>query len=292
MNQEELPDSTSIRFISGPMEGQSFFIYKPTTTIGRDDTNDIVVRNERKVSRFHARLLERDGTWSIERLSQSTFLTVNQQRVQQAPIANNAIIGLGDDSSFVFLTSTPASMQAPPEYEVIQSRPPGEAVPPVDSGTLLPSPRQAFSAAPPPHPPARPDATQIAALTDAGLPSIEITSSSQSEKKTYALARPVINIGRDPSNDVIINDRIVSGFHLRIGRQGNAFVLIHPHPERPKTLNGLLHQGRKIRGDEQFSKTLTKGDIFRIGDENGTLVTLTYNDGTGTSITPAIQPIN
>ena len=293
MNQEEPPFSTSIKFVSGPMEGQSFFIYKPATTIGRDDTNNIVIRNDRKVSRFHARLLWKDGAWIIERLSQSTFLTVNRQKVQQALIANNDIIGLGEDSSFVFLISTPAPMQAPSEYEAIRLRPQREAMPPVGSGTLLPSGQQASPAAPPPPVSARPDATQIAPLTGAGLPSIEITSSSHSDKKTYALARPVINVGRDPSNDVIINDRIVSGFHLHIVRQGNEFVLIHPHPERSKTLNGLLYQGHKIRGDEQFSKTLTKGDIFRIGDENGTLVTLTYNDGTGTAQekTPAIQPI-
>ncbi len=35
------------------------------------------------------------------------------------------------------------------------------------------------------------------------------------------------------------------------------------------------------------------GDIFRIGDEHGTLITLTYDDGTGTSTEslPEMQPI-
>jgi ABC-type multidrug transport system ATPase subunit/pSer/pThr/pTyr-binding forkhead associated (FHA) protein len=282
------------------MEGQIFFIHKPTTTIGRDLTNDIVVRNDAKVSRFHARLEWRDGAWAIEKLSQSSYLTVNRQQVQQALIANNTIIGLGEDSSFVFHTS--ATMQDAPEATMIQSRPVREGAPPSASQTLPPSPQPAFPAAPPPQAPfmtqlgqptGRPDATQIASLTTVGLPSIEVTSSSHSDKITFALAKPVINIGRDPTNDIIINDRIVSGLHLRIVRQGNAFILIHPHPGRPKTLNGLLYQGRKIRGDEQFSKTLAKGDIFRIGDENGTLVTLTYNDGTGTAQekTPTIQPI-
>jgi len=102
-------------------------------------------------------------------------------------------------------------------------------------------------------------------------------------------------VGRDATNEVVIDDRIVSGLHLRIVRQGNQLVLIHPNPanQRQRTLNGLLYQGRKIRGDEPFSKTLTNGDIFRIGDENGTLITLTYNDGTGASqeVLPAMQPI-
>ena len=57
--------------------------------------------------------------------------------------------------------------------------------------------------------------------------------------------------------------------------------------------NGLLYHGRKIRGDKSFRKTLTRGDVFRIGDEHGTLVTLTYNDGSGTpQVTlPTIHPI-
>ncbi len=300
MQPEDLPTSASIKFLSGPMEGQTFSIGKPITTIGRELTNDIIVKNDAKVSRVHARLLWRDGQWSIENLSQSSSLTVNRQKVQQTPISNNTIINLGEVSSFVFLTSSfvqPAPPPMPPQFLPRKELPPqpgSQSVPSSARQASAPlSPQTMPSTAELNQPAARPDATQIASLTEVGLPSIEVTSYSHSDKKTYVLAKPVINIGRDASNDIIINDRIVSGLHLRIVRQGNSFVLIHPHPDRPKTLNGLLYQGRKIRGDEQFSKTLTKGDIFRIGDENGTLVTLTYNDGTGISqeLIPVMQPI-
>ena len=300
MIPENAPVSTSIKFLRGPLEGQTFSISKPVTTIGRELTNDIVVKNDAKVSRLHARLLWKDGEWSIEKLSQSSFLTVNQQKVQQALISNNTIIGLGEDTSFVFLTST--AVQTSPQATILRPRPLKQEQPQSISQTLLPSERQDFPASSPQQdtftvqlgqPAARPDTTQIASLSDVGLPSIEVTSNSYSDKKTFALVKPVMNVGRDATNDIIINDRIVSGLHLRIVRQGNTFILIHPHPDRPKTLNGLLFQGRKIRGDEQFSKALTKGDIFRIGDENGTLVTLTFNDGTGTTqeLLPAVQPI-
>jgi ABC-type multidrug transport system ATPase subunit/pSer/pThr/pTyr-binding forkhead associated (FHA) protein len=301
---EDLSTSTSIKFLSGPMEGQTFSISQPITTIGRELSNDIVVKSDAKVSRFHARLLWKDGQWEIENLSQTSYLTVNQQKVQQSLLSNNTIIGLGEVSSFVFLT-LPVVERAP-EAAATQLRPVTEAPHPSFHQTLPPRQTNGApinSSTPPPQedaftvlmrePGAGPDATQIASFAEVGLPSIEISSYSHSDKKTYALDKPVINIGRDATNDIIINDRIVSGLHLRIVRQGGSFVLIHPHPDRPKTLNGLLYQGRKIRGDEQFSKPLTKGDIFRIGDENGTLVTLTYNDGTGTSqeTVPAVQPI-
>ncbi|MBV9256937.1 MAG: ATP-binding cassette domain-containing protein, partial [Ktedonobacteraceae bacterium] len=48
-----------------------------------------------------------------------------------------------------------------------------------------------------------------------------------------------------------------------------------------------------IAGTEPFRKTLTRGDVFRISDEHGTLVTLTYNDGTGRvqDKVPEVHPI-
>ena len=55
----------------------------------------------------------------------------------------------------------------------------------------------------------------------------------------------------------------------------------------------MLYQGRKIRGDESFRKVLAQGDIFRVGDEKGTLVTLTYQDGSGiqAETLPPVHPI-
>lgn len=63
------------------------------------------------------------------------------------------------------------------------------------------------------------------------------------------------------------NDPIISDLHLQIIRQDNQWLLIHPHPDRQQTRNGLLYHGRKIRGDKFYRKPLTRGDVFRIEDE-------------------------
>ncbi|HEX7737946.1 MAG TPA: FHA domain-containing protein [Ktedonobacteraceae bacterium] len=317
MRADETGTLASLHFLSGPLAGQTFPIQKPATTLGRDLTNDIAIRNDPKVSRFHARLIQANGAWRIENVSQSSFILVNQQKMQLAQLADNTTISLGEDTTFVFRVLTGAQNTSPGRETDGQTilRPSRQPAPtPAPLPQVRPFPEQISAQTLPPAQPQpapvsvqsqqeltaraagpalRLDATQIAPLSALDLPSLEISSYSHSERQTFVLAKAVMNIGRDATNDIVINDRIVSGLHLRIVRQGSAFVLIHPHPERPQTLNGLLHQGRKIRGDEHFSKTLTKGDIFRIGDENGTLVTLTYNDGTGTEqdAPPAVQPI-
>jgi FHA domain len=115
-----------------------------------------------------------------------------------------------------------------------------------------------------------------------GIPSLAIQSNIPGQKPTtYNLTKPVINIGRDPSNDIVIDTPVVSHFHAQIVREGNRLILVHPHPSRQQTTNGFLYQGRHILGNEPFRKPLVRGDIFRIGNEQGELVTLIYNDGSG-----------
>lgn len=114
MNENNRPsDSISIKFLSGPMAEQMFPIRNPAVTIGRASTNDIVVKDDLKVSRAHARLLRQNGTWSIEKLAPShNTLTVNQQSVQHATLTNNTTVRLGADSSFLFLVN-PEQVAAP-----------------------------------------------------------------------------------------------------------------------------------------------------------------------------------
>ena len=142
----------------------------------------------------------------------------------------------------------------------------------------------------PPYPPPVEAGTQRAAGPGQfatpggqGIPTLEVQSAIHSGKLTYKLTKPVINIGRDPSNDIVIDAPVVSHFHTQIVREGDHLTLIHPHPSQPHTTNGLLYQGRHILGNEPFRKPLVRGDIFRIGDEHGALVTLTYNEGSGAS---------
>ncbi|HLI06659.1 MAG TPA: FHA domain-containing protein [Ktedonobacteraceae bacterium] len=288
------PGSTSIVFLNGPLKGQSYPITqrKQIVTIGREPGNDIVI-SDPAISRHHAQLLCTAGTWSIHKIAPQNTLTVNNSEVKQAELHNGDLVVLGAVCTFRFLVNS------------AQSAVSAAVAPP----SIARTPGKVAAAAPPP--PVQPPSLQVSnksfgpfGTEQAGpsggtlrapisTQSIEISSNVQREKKTYPLSGPVINIGRAPDNDIVIDADVISGHHLQIVRDGNQLVLIHPHPTRPATLNGLLYQGHHIAGNKPFRKTLTRGDIFRIGDEHGTLVTLTYNDGSGEiqEAAPEIRPI-
>src|SRR5713101_7373364 len=306
------PSLASIQFLTGPLAGNTVQISKTTMTIGREPGNDVVI-SDPTVSRQHARLSYNGSQWNIEKLNPQNTIAVNRREVQQTVISDRDTISIGPGTSFLFISGAGVQRPVPP--------------PPIEpQQASFPSPRQPFNAQPwpqqqpqavtsspapmptvaaPPPRPGQPGGGTHASLFTAGsevsggtanirgVPSLEISSNVHQDKQAYPLTKQVINIGRDPSNDVVINELVVSGFHAQIVREGNQLVLVHPHPTRQSTLNGLLYQGHHIQGNEQFRKPLARGDIFRIGDEHGTLVTLTFNDGSGApqDIAPEIRPI-
>ncbi|HXR65103.1 MAG TPA: FHA domain-containing protein [Ktedonobacteraceae bacterium] len=140
---------------------------------------------------------------------------------------------------------------------------------------------------------ASPDATMLARPSTENVPALIVSSNTHSERQVYDLTKQVMNIGRSASNEIVIDNPLVSAQHAQIVRDGDTFFLVHPHPTRGKTLNGLWYQGQHIQGDQPFRKQLLPGDIFRIGDEHGTLITLTYDAGVDISLDtlPAMSPI-
>jgi ABC-type multidrug transport system ATPase subunit/pSer/pThr/pTyr-binding forkhead associated (FHA) protein len=296
----------SLQFLTGPLTGNTYQITRPTITIGREPGNDLVIADP-SVSRRHAQLTWNGTAWSITKLAPQNTLTVNRREVQQAAVNDQDVIGLGGGTTLRLLVGSGA-LQTPyvqPAAQAPQSPEPWRATPASFSPPASPpassfAQQQAAFAPPPPMQGGGITGTERAFLINGpdgtnimGTPTLEVSTNTDQEKHSYPLSKQVISIGRDPSNDIVINRPTVSGFHAQIVREGSQLVFIHPHPTRGKTLNGITYQGRVIQGDEQFRKVLTRGDVFRISDEHGTMVTLTYNDGSGAAqeALPEIRPI-
>ncbi len=276
---EAIQNAGSVRFLTGPLKGNTYPITRQIITLGSDTSNDIVIRNDPGVTPFHARLLWKNGAWHIEKHPQAGLIILNKSAINEGILNDHALVELGKDTSFLMLI----------HHETPKARVEKQQVP-VTSPTK-PAADAAQLAVPPVQ---RLDQTAIAPLSSLGIPTLEISSNAFNNRQVYVLDKQVTNIGRSSSNEIAIPDRCVSAQHIQIIREGSQLVLVHPHPDREKTLNGLLYQGQKIRGDAHFRKVLTHGDLFRIGNENGTFVTLTYHDGSSEpeDELPPVRPIS
>ena len=215
------------------------------------------------------------------------------QNIQTPPPPQAALVLPGSISSAASSPNdgTVASMPPAPVAAAAANVPPVVQTPPPVPGRN----REATQRALEPFPNMNAGLTSQVPSTPAGPPSIEVSTNTDHVKTVFTLDpnKQVFDIGRAPDNAVVINRPTVSSYHAQIVREGNQLFLIHPNPKRSHTLNGLLYQGEAIGGDQQFRHALTRGDVFRISDENGTFVTLTYNDGSGQlqHALPEIRPI-
>ncbi|MGJ3241080.1 MAG: FHA domain-containing protein [Anaerolineae bacterium] len=92
--------------------------------------------------------------------------------------------------------------------------------------------------------------------------------------EVYELVDEVINLGRDITNDIVINDREVSRHHLRFTRGGGGFTL-----EDLGSTNGTFVNGKRVTG----AVGLKNGDMVGLGET----VTLQYEVGTMGADAPA-----
>src|SRR5262249_42475134 len=107
-------------------------------------------------------------------------------------------------------------------------------------------------------------------------PFIRVTSNNSSAASEYELNKPRMSIGRSSGCDIPINEDIVSDPHFQIEERQGLYYLVHPHPSRVRwgrgTTNGFSYQGRQYQGNDSFDHLLTHGDVFRIVDPSGTMV--------------------
>ncbi len=324
---EKHSGSGMIKVLTGAQKNTIIHIEKFITMVGSNFDNDIILAGT-SVLPHHARILQNNGLWSIETTNANDTLEVNKRKVQQAVLHDYDIVSIGTETTFIFLLSLSSqalsnsiarnTQPLMDEHTVIPSETPLSSKVPVSkqSSSLQQSDipqqpahqkRSRTDALPTLHfvspqeiseesiqQRVEVEGTMVTPISEMGMPFLEISSNTQQERMVFPLVRHVVNIGRDASNDIVLNETYISSFHAQIVFEENKFIFIHPHPSRQRTRNGVLYRGRQISGGKAFRKPLTRGDIFRIGDESGTFVSLVYNDGSGASqeMLPDIRPIS
>jgi predicted component of type VI protein secretion system len=75
--------------------------------------------------------------------------------------------------------------------------------------------------------------------------------------KVHEMAKDVVTLGRDVSNDIVINDAEVSRNHARLTAQSGSYLM-----EDLASTNGTFVNGQRLIGP----KLLTPGDVIGLGE--------------------------
>jgi pSer/pThr/pTyr-binding forkhead associated (FHA) protein len=86
------------------------------------------------------------------------------------------------------------------------------------------------------------------AATPTLLATLEIINEGLLKGTRFRLERPVANIGRNPHNDVTLDDDTVSGSHATLARRTSGWVLLDHG-----STNGTYVDGQRITGERQLA---------------------------------------
>ncbi|MDQ3950577.1 MAG: FHA domain-containing protein [Gemmatimonadota bacterium] len=205
--------------------GAATTVWGTGLVIGRAPDSDLVIPG-RDVSRRHAVIRPSRQGYVLRDLS-TNGTYVNGRRV-----AGSQVLGMGDiirigDEELRF-EADPATLEhgaEPPR--VRQASPPGAATPAYRS--LV-------------EPPTAPRTSAVLLAT------LEVIDGGALEGTKFRLEHTVIRVGRDPGNDVRLEDRTVSGSHAMLLRRDSAWVLV----DRTST-NGTYVDGERVSGERQLA---------------------------------------
>ncbi|MFC1813629.1 FHA domain-containing protein [Thermodesulfobacteriota bacterium] len=215
-------------------ERKTITLGKRVTKVGRNSNNEIPIPVE-TVSSFHATIEYKDGFFYLEdqRSTNKTFLNGVEIK-PSTPVKLKS----GDEITFnvyKFIFILPDLIPA------------GETVMDFRGKSKAPAPDVTIAHA---GDPSRKEA-------DSWPQAMLIDVKNITTKKTFALSKKVIKIGREVNNDVIIPEETVSSFHATIENRNDSFYL-----EDQRSKNKTFLNGEEIKPDSP--KKLKSGDEIMI----------------------------
>ncbi len=108
-----------------------------------------------------------------------------------------------------------------------------------------------------------------------------VMRSGPSVGKEYPLDKNELFIGRDLSNDIVINDPEISRRHSRLFMQGNTFAI-----EDLGSTNGTFVNGQRLMGPNM----LRPGDVITFGERMSLVFESADFDQDATVVNPASRP--
>ncbi len=201
-------------------------------TLGRAADNDIVLDSP-EVSRHHATFSGRDGAWEVTDLGSANGTVIRGQHIEPRVAT---IVRSGDRITMgpFEIEVTGSGTQVGSQATVIQPRAEATAVwQPAGMSTMVAD----------------------GGATSVFVPKPRLVITSPAGTAEVPLDRDQVTFGREPANDVVIEDDVVSRRHLAVRRTPQGLLI-----EDLGSRNGLSMAGGKIK-----SRILQEGDVFDIG---------------------------
>jgi pSer/pThr/pTyr-binding forkhead associated (FHA) protein len=238
--------SAWLHFRSGPASGQSLPLSPGVTRMGRDNSNDVVI-DDPNVSRMHAEIELRNGSYFLRDAGSSGGTIFGDQKIAgEQLLSSGATIKMGNtelvftaaESVTQFASGTVVSGAGSTDVHVrsttVDAIRPGE--------TMLGG--------------AEADDDRLAAW-------IAITSGPL-KGQICQLSADRTTIGRDSSNQLVVNDPAVSRSHAVVIARDDVLVLVDLG-----SAGGTKVNGRSVSG-----KTIPNGARLRVGDTELELISV------------------
>lgn len=107
-----------------------------------------------------------------------------------------------------------------------------------------------------------------------------VINPTSASKKEIPISSRVISIGRDPSNDLVLSDSMVSRRHAILEQREDIYVL-----RDNNSSNGTMVNGDKVEAE----KTLRDGDLLAIGSSR---LLFQLEEGVASGSHPAVGPVS
>ncbi len=130
-----------LEIIKGPHAGQKFTFDKPSVTIGRENTNQIALSQDLRVSRVHAEIRNDEGQIFFVNRSQKNYVLVNGTRAEFHQLQNENVITIGETEMIIRFAPTTALVKlAPKPTSLLSSVPVSDISPMAQNFSPLPTP--------------------------------------------------------------------------------------------------------------------------------------------------------
>jgi ABC-type multidrug transport system ATPase subunit/pSer/pThr/pTyr-binding forkhead associated (FHA) protein len=244
----------------GPRQGEKIPLSGLPLIIGRVEPANIVV-DLGTISRKHAQISREETGYVIEDLASSNGTYVNGNRIQAAHLlANGDRVRLGLEFEFVvvILRESPSALPPTPDYST-------RIISPMEMESSSGSPATVLN----PSPGGSGAVMVQSTPPEPVIPPQLVVNEPGKESKIYNLTAPRLRIGRQPENEIVIDNRYVSRLHAELEKRGQSYFLI----PSPNYNNSLLLNGQPVMEPTQ----LHHGAKIRIGGyAPGEVVTLDY----------------